>query len=182
MHVVLSLQAYWPNVHTTVSVPVPLLDPPVCEPLFDPPVCEPLFDPPVCEPLFDPPVWVPVPVPVPVPPLLDGDADGAGVGAGVGVVVGAGVGQAFVLHGFDSDAEPTQSLPPWAGEGLVHVLERTVCPPPHFFEHGPHASKSDQPPSTGHGLMVHVLDSVFDPLQVLPPCAAGGLSQALWRV
>ena len=50
-------------------------------------------------------------------------------------------GQACVLHTLV--ASPTQSLPPFARAGLLHVL--VSVPPPQLFEHAP---KPDHPPSS----------------------------------
>ena len=43
---------------------------------------------------------------------------------------------------------PTQSSPPLAGAGLVHVLERVWTPPPQVTEHSSKAAHSDHMPST----------------------------------
>ena len=45
-------------------------------------------------------------------------------------------------------SSPSQSSPPFAGEGLVHVLERVWVPPPHVLEHVDHSDHSVNPPST----------------------------------
>ena len=50
-------------------------------------------------------------------------------------------GQACVLHSLV--ASPTQSLPPLAGAGLLHVL--VSVPPPQLLDHAP---KPDHPPSS----------------------------------
>ena len=43
---------------------------------------------------------------------------------------------------------PSQSSPPFAGEGLVHVLVRVWVPPPHVLEHVDHSDQSVNPPFT----------------------------------
>ena len=46
---------------------------------------------------------------------------------------------------------PAQSLPPWAGAGSVHVLDRDWLPSPHVTEQELHAFQADQFPSTSFG-------------------------------
>lgn len=48
-------------------------------------------------------------------------------------------GQILLLHSRVSVALPTQSLPPFAGLGLVQVLERVFCPTPQVLEQDDHS-------------------------------------------
>lgn len=57
-------------------------------------------------------------------------------------------GQGFVLHGLDSTASPTQSLPPCLGGGFVHSRLRCMVPPPHVTGHWLHTPHDAQFPST----------------------------------
>jgi len=52
-------------------------------------------------------------------------------------------GHAVIPHSLVSILSPTQSLPPLAGAGLVHVLDRDWLPPPHVTEQDPHGFQSD---------------------------------------
>ena len=57
-------------------------------------------------------------------------------------------GQGSVLHGLDSTASPTQSLPPCLGAGFVHSRLRCMVPPPHVTGHWLHTPHDAQFPST----------------------------------
>lgn len=43
---------------------------------------------------------------------------------------------------------PLQSLPPFAGRGLLHKRERSCVPLPHFRLQGPQSLHSEYPPCT----------------------------------
>ena len=45
--------------------------------------------------------------------------------------------------------EPEHFFPPFAGEGLVHVLDRVWEPPPHDLVHVDHLLQALHPPFTG---------------------------------
>lgn len=57
--------------------------------------------------------------------------------------------QALVLHASSSLLSPTQSMPPFAGGGLVQVRVRSLIPPPQVTLHSLQAPKSLQPPFIG---------------------------------
>lgn len=57
-------------------------------------------------------------------------------------------GQAPGLQACGSLTSPTQSAPPFAGAGLVHVRERLWVPAPQVVEQVPHDSQLDHSPST----------------------------------
>ena len=57
-------------------------------------------------------------------------------------------GQGFSLHGLVSSLSPGHELPPNAGGGLVHVLDRFCTPPPQVTGHSLQSFQSDQLPST----------------------------------
>jgi len=52
-------------------------------------------------------------------------------------------GQGSFEHSLFSVFSPAQSLPPLAGAGLEHVLDRDWLPPPHVTEQSPHGFQSD---------------------------------------
>ena len=58
------------------------------------------------------------------------------------------LGQLLVLHGLDSDFDPSHCWPPWAGAGLVHVLLRVLAPVPHVLEHPVQETHDAQLPLT----------------------------------
>ena len=47
-----------------------------------------------------------------------------------------------------SEAEPVQSSPPWAGEGVSQSLVRLWSPPPHVTLQAPQSLQPPQPPLT----------------------------------
>ena len=53
-----------------------------------------------------------------------------------------------MLHFLTLVRGPTQSFPPKAGVGLVHVLVRVCVPPPQGFVHVPNGVYGVKPPST----------------------------------
>ena len=53
-----------------------------------------------------------------------------------------------VLHDLVSVLGPTQSFPPWAGLGFVHLRVLSWVPPPHFLLHTPKPDHWVKPPST----------------------------------
>ena len=55
------------------------------------------------------------------------------------------LGQAIVLHSFDSSDSPSsvQFFPPFAGLGFEHVLIRVCVPPSQNAEQWPHGSHSE---------------------------------------
>lgn len=59
-------------------------------------------------------------------------------------------GHAFVLHFSVSSESPrvVHFFPPCCGRGLVHVLERKRCPPPHESEQSDHSVHVLYPPLT----------------------------------
>mmetsp|Transcript_26461 Transcript_26461/g.92024 ORF Transcript_26461/g.92024 Transcript_26461/m.92024 type:complete len:215 (-) Transcript_26461:538-1182(-) len=61
----------------------------------------------------------------------------------------------FNSHGSSRLASPTQSTPPCAGAGLLHVRSLTMTPGPHCEEQPPSSIHGPQPPSTGHGCVLH---------------------------
>lgn len=60
-------------------------------------------------------------------------------------------GQGIPWHDLVSRLSPTQSLPPNAGRGLVHVRTRCCVPVPHVLEHGSQSFQSLHSPSTVDG-------------------------------
>lgn len=53
-----------------------------------------------------------------------------------------------MLHDLVSVLWPTQSFPPWAGLGFVHLRVLNWVPPPHFLLHTPKPDHWLKPPST----------------------------------
>jgi len=83
------------------------------------------------------------------------------------------------LHFWDASAMPTQTAPPNAGVGLLQDLVFICSPPPHVAEHEDQVPKSDHPPLTGHGFVLHFWDASAIPTQAAPPNAGAGLLQDL---
>jgi hypothetical protein len=52
----------------------------------------------------------------------------------------------FSPHFCVSDGAPSQSFPPLAGAGFVHVRVRDWLPPPHVTGHGAQELHNDHPP------------------------------------
>ena len=52
------------------------------------------------------------------------------------------------LHLCVSEAEPVQSAPPWAGEGVSHDRVRLLSPPPQVTVQSPQSLQTPQPPLT----------------------------------
>ena len=63
-------------------------------------------------------------------------------------------GQALSLQPSDFASSPTQSAPPLAGEGLLHVLYLVLLPPPHSAEHTDQSPYELQPPAITSGASV----------------------------
>lgn len=51
-------------------------------------------------------------------------------------------------HATELNDNPTQSCPPFNGDGLLHVRARILQPSPVGLEQGDHAFQFDHPPST----------------------------------
>jgi len=85
------------------------------------------------------------------------------------------------LQSRDSEASPTQTVPPFSGAGDVHVLVFDWVPAPQETEQDAQALQSVQPPLTGQGLVLQASCSVPEPWQFAPPFAGAGLLHVLER-
>ena len=86
-----------------------------------------------------------------------------------------------ILRALDDVDNPTQAAPPLLGGGLLHSLCRCWIPVPHVLEHVRKSDQSLHPPSTAHGWILQVLDSLDGPAQCAPPCVGVGLLHSLYR-
>ena len=57
------------------------------------------------------------------------------------------LGQWNSLQGANTNAVPSQYLPPLYGKGLLHVLDLAFCPKPHVLSHSDQTTSVDQFPS-----------------------------------
>jgi hypothetical protein len=87
-------------------------------------------------------------------------------------------GQTSRLHGTICVLLPSQSSPPSAGAGLVHVRICVSWPPPHGAVHAVVLNQSLQLPSTLQDCVLHATVWVSDPGQKSPPFVGGGLSHS----
>ena len=84
-----------------------------------------------------------------------------------------------MLQGDVSEEGPEQSLPPFAGRGLLHCLVLEIVPPPHVTPQEVHMDQPPQFPLTGQELVLQGDVSEDGPEQSLPPFAGRGLLHCL---
>ena len=112
-------------------------------------------------------------------------------------------GQGLVKHLSDSLSEPMQFFPPWKGDGLLHFRFLTLIPRPQVLEQLEYCPHSPHLPSTKieilrmkrrnifklsrffdeiklehlpeQRLVLHIIDSLSDPIQCSPPWEGEGL-------
>lgn len=88
-------------------------------------------------------------------------------------------GHGFVLQVSLRVDIPIHCWPPRPGGGFVHVLARTLTPPPHETLHFDCTFHRDHPPFTGQSLVLQGTLWVDTPEHCWPPERGGGLSQYL---
>lgn len=86
-------------------------------------------------------------------------------------------------HATELNDNPTQSCPPFNGDGLLHVRARILQPSPVGLEQGDHAFQFDHPPSTMQTLVaLQFLDSIPLPGHGSPPFCGAGCVQFRVRI
>lgn len=88
---------------------------------------------------------------------------------GGAILVGVGQGGRS-MQTMSSWSWPTQTLPPYAGAGLVQDRRRVRMARPQVCEHADQADQAVQPPCT-----VQFVTRTLEPVQLAPPCCGGGL-------
>ena len=74
-------------------------------------------------------------------------------------------------------ALPLQSLPPYAGLGLLQARARVFAPRPQVALHGPNALHADHWPSVGQGVIVQLRVCSARPSHTRPPFLGTGVVQ-----
>lgn len=82
------------------------------------------------------------------------------------------------LHSCVSLVGPAHNFPPYDGSGLLQTRVRLILPEPHVTEQALNGDQSENPPSTGHGLILQLWVSSVIPSHGFPPDAGAGLSQS----